>query len=90
MDDRSPWPPGAARWMARRDFLRLMGLGTASLLAGPTAAGADPSAAADFQKMVPADKQLTPEWIASLYARGSRTVYRGTDLKLIGMPIGGI
>jgi len=44
----------------------------------------------DFEKLVPADKKLRPEWVRSLTERGERTVYRGTDLEKIGMPIGGI
>ena len=44
----------------------------------------------DFQKLVPADKKLSEDWIKSLTARGEPTVYRGKELKYIGMPIGGI
>ncbi len=51
---------------------------------------AGPFTRADFEKLVPADKKLSPEWVKSLTARGERTVYRGEDLKLIGMPIGGL
>jgi uncharacterized protein (DUF608 family) len=51
---------------------------------------AGPFTRADFDKLVPADKKLSREWIESLYARGSRTVYRGGELKYIGMPVGGI
>ena len=67
----------------RRGFLRVVGLGTAALAAGRLPAMAEPF-------VVPADKKLTSEWIASLYARGDHTVYRGGDLKLIGMPVGGL
>ena len=51
---------------------------------------AGPFDRADFGKLVPADKKLSPEWIQSLFARGARTVYRGTDLEKIGMPVGGL
>ena len=51
---------------------------------------AGPFQASDFQKLIPADKKLSKEWIASLFARGTRTVYRGAELDKIGMPIGGI
>ena len=51
---------------------------------------ASASVSDDFEKIVPSDKKLSAEWIKSLYERGTRTVYRGADLKLIGMPIGGI
>jgi uncharacterized protein (DUF608 family) len=39
---------------------------------------------------VPADKKLSREWVASLFARGRSTWYAGDDLLTIGMPIGGI
>jgi uncharacterized protein (DUF608 family) len=51
---------------------------------------AGPFTRADFEKLVPADKKLSPEWVKSLTARGEREVYRGADLTKIGMPIGGI
>ena len=51
---------------------------------------AGPFTIADFDKLVPADKKLAPEWVKSLTARGTPTVYRGEELKYIGMPVGGI
>jgi uncharacterized protein (DUF608 family) len=51
---------------------------------------AGPFTRQDFEKLVPADKKLRPEWVASLTARGERTVYRSAELDRIGMPIGGI
>ena len=77
---------------ARRDFLRLVGASaTAALAFRPWQfAMAGPFTRADFEKLVPADKKLSPEWVKSLTARGEREVYRGADLAKIGMPIGGI
>ncbi len=40
--------------------------------------------------LVPADKHLSAEWKASLFARGSKDVWTGEALDAIGMPIGGI
>ena len=51
---------------------------------------AGPFTRAEFEQLVPADKKLSPEWVASLTARGQREVYRGADLARIGMPVGGI
>ena len=51
---------------------------------------AGPFTRADFEKLVPADKKLSPDWVKSLFARGTRAVYRGRELDKIGMPIGGI
>ena len=51
---------------------------------------AGPFTRKDFERLVPADKKLAPDWVRSLTDRGERSVYRGTDLDKIGMPIGGI
>jgi hypothetical protein len=75
---------------SRRRFLKASSLTAAGLafLRWPVMAG--PFTREDFNRLVPADKKLRPEWVKSLFARGERTVYRGADLKNIGMPIGGI
>ena len=49
-----------------------------------------PFRGADFEKLVPSDKKLRPEWVKSLFERGSPEVLRGDDLKFVGMPVGGI
>jgi uncharacterized protein (DUF608 family) len=51
---------------------------------------AGPFESSEFAKLVPADKKLSPQWVRSLFERGAPTVYRGDDLKYIGMPIGGL
>ena len=51
---------------------------------------AGPFAAEDFEKIIPSDKKLSKDWIASLYARGEPLTATGDDLKFIGMPINGI
>lgn len=79
----------AERW-ARRDFLRTLGAGTGLLAANPWSAMAGPFTRPDFEKLVPADKRLRPEWVKSLTERGTRTVYRGKELETIGMPVGGL
>lgn len=74
---------------SRRDFLKLVGLGAATVATGlPVMAG--PFEAADFANVVPADKKLDPQWVKSLFERGARTVYQGAELEKIGMPVGGI
>ncbi len=81
---------GCRTGLDRRGFLKLAGLATGAVaLAGlPTVAG--PFAREDFERLVPADKRLKPEWVESLFARGTPTVYRGPESRLIGMPVGGI
>ena len=81
---------GCRDTLPRRDFLRLTALSAAGLLSSRFPAVAGPFADADFDKLVPADKQLSHDWIASLYSRGEPTVYRGPDLRFIGMPVGGL
>ncbi len=84
-----PRPEPAARWR-RRDFLWAASLGAGALAAQPWRAMAGPFTRKDFEKLVPSDKKLHPEWVRSLTERGERTVYRGGDLETIGMPVGGI
>lgn len=73
----------------RRNFLRIAGVGSAGLYAGlPLIAG--PFSSSDFQDIVPIDKKLSPEWVKSLFERGKPQVYKGEELKYIGMPVGGI
>lgn len=85
--------PSGSQPLARRDFLRAVGAG-AALLTQPwhTVFGAiaGPFSADDFEKLVPADKKFSAEWLKSLFERGAPTVYRGAELAHIGMPIGGI
>ncbi len=80
--------PGGCSGPTRRQVLR-----AAALLPGlPFMAG--PFRQSDFEKLVPADKKLNPEWVKSLYARGTRTIYGGAgrmaELEKIGMPVGGV
>jgi hypothetical protein len=82
----------SAAGLARRDFLKRLGTGAAAALAFHPwrFAMAGPFTRADFEKLVPADKKLSAEWLKSLTARGEREVYRGVDLEKIGMPVGGV
>jgi non-lysosomal glucosylceramidase len=76
--------------LARRDFLKFATLGASAAALAPWQSMAGPFTRADFEKLVPADKKLSPAWVESLFARGTRAEYRGEDLKKIGMPVGGI
>ncbi len=75
---------------SRREFLRRSALTAASVAVLRLPAMAGPFSRADFERLVPADKKLGEAWVKSLFARGSRTVYRGAELEKIGMPVGGI
>jgi uncharacterized protein (DUF608 family) len=79
----------ARRGLTRREAVKFLGLGAAALTSRLTLM-AGPFQPGDFESLVPADKKLDPQWVKSLFARGSREVYRGTDLEKIGMPVGGI
>lgn len=88
----APAPATPPAGFTRRDFLRLTGLSASAALAfhpWPSAM-AGPFTRDDFERLVPADKKLAPEWLKSLTARGEREVYRGADLAKIGMPVGGV
>ena len=77
------------RRLTRREAVKFLGLGAATLASRATLM-AGPFEPSDFEKLVPGDKKLDPQWVQSLFARGNREIYRGTDLEKIGMPIGGI
>ena len=75
--------------LSRRNFLRLAGAGSLVFYAGmPLTAG--PFVASDFDGLVPVDKKLSPAWVKSLFERGTPQVYKGEELKYIGMPVGGL
>ena len=74
----------------RRDLLLLAGSGAVAWGVSRLPAMAGPFEDADFEQLVPRDKKLTPEWVKSLFARGEPEVYSGSELELIGMPVGGL
>ena len=75
----------------RRSFLSFAGAATAGVLSGLPAVRRTYAQAVDgVDHFVPEDKQLTRQWIALLTAKGKRKVYRGEELRTIGMPCGGI
>ena len=79
--------------IGRREFIKLAGAGAASLsvAGGGLSAIAGPFSAADVSDhFVPTDKKLDPKWIKDLLAKGQPTVYGGSDLATIAMPVGGI
>jgi len=82
MDEKGP-----DATMPRRDFIRLTGAAAVVAAGGPMIRTQTTS---EFAKLVPAEKDLPADWVKSLTARGERAVYRGKDLKFIGMPVGGV
>jgi uncharacterized protein (DUF608 family) len=78
--------------MGRRDFLRGVGVGMAWLAATPSMrVVAGPfSEGGGGDHFIPADKKLAPEWLRVLRERGGATWYTGSDLRTIGMPVGGV
>ena len=74
----------------RRAFLKSSGLTALMLMAGKYNIMAGPFSENDFDHIVPSDKKLSKEWIASLYERGKPLTASGGELKYIGMPINGI
>ncbi len=76
--------------LPRRDFFKLTGTAAAGLVFSNWPVMAGPFSREDFDHWVPADKKLHPDWVKSLFARGEPTVYRGKELRFIGMPVGGI
>ena len=74
----------------RRQFLAATGLAFSSLAFTSLPAVAGPFEAQDFDELVPREKKLRPEWLASLTQRGEPEVFRGRALDYLGMPVGGI
>ncbi len=88
----SPNSCGCGSSIKRRIFLKILGAGTgATVLPVGTHVMAGPFSKADLSNhLIPADKKLTPEWLASLTQRGAAEVFKGEQLRYVGMPIGGI
>ncbi len=80
---------GCGPVLPRREFLAIAGVGLAELFAAGDAV-AGPFERKDFEALIPPDKKFRPDWLASLTARGAPETYSGTDLRFIGMPVGGI
>lgn len=74
--------------LTRRTFLSLSAAGvTTAMLASRAEAAEALGRSEDDLVLVPADKGLDPDWVASLAERGEPTVY--SDPTYIGMPVGG-
>ncbi|GAC13808.1 hypothetical protein [Aliiglaciecola lipolytica] len=75
----------------RRKFIKSSASLTAfMLMAGSRNVMAGPFLKSDFDSVIPSDKKLSKEWLASLYERGKPMSATGKNLKYIGMPINGI
>ena len=74
----------------RREFLKRASLAAGVLAFQPWRTMAGPFTREDFDHLVPADKKLSADWVKSLFARGTPEVLRGSELKFVGLPIGGI
>ena len=74
----------------RREFLKRASLAAGVLAFHPWRTMAGPFTREDFDHLVPAEKKLSPDWVKSLFARGKPEVLHGSELKYVGMPVGGI
>jgi non-lysosomal glucosylceramidase len=77
----------------RRDFMALTAAGAAGAALNSTLLPvmAGPFEENEYLKIIPIDKKLNPQWLASLTARGKPTVVtEPSALQHIGMPIGGL
>lgn len=82
-------PLGNVWRLPRRNFLRFAAAGTLGLMVRGVDAE-DVSSASDAPLLVPLDKKLSPQWVQSLYERGTPRIHRGDELRFIGMPVGGL
>ncbi len=74
----------------RKDFLKISTATTLGWVFAPRPVMGGPFTREDFDHVVPADKKLAPDWVKSLFERGTPEVLRGSELKYVGMPVGGI
>lgn len=80
-----------ARKVSRRTMLKGSLAGLAGSYLMPTLGpAAGPFSAQDYRNLVPEDKKLTPEWIASLFDRGEEPWVGPEGVRTIGMPVGGL
>jgi len=86
--------PSEPLHIGRRRFLQVAGAGVVAttLSRGPMRVMAGPFDETDTVSghLIPADKKLSPEWVRSLFERGTKEVFSGESLDTIGMPCGGI
>jgi uncharacterized protein (DUF608 family) len=77
--------------LSRRDFLRIASFASLSVpfWANRSWAAGEP-VPTGVSHFVPKDKNLSAEWFKNLALRGTKEVFRGEELKFIGMPVGGI
>ncbi|MFI5385930.1 MAG: GH116 family glycosyl hydrolase [Fimbriimonadales bacterium] len=76
---------------SRRTMLKMAGGATLGLgFAGKILAVLEDGTLVLQDHFVPAEKNLSSEWKASLYTRGTKEVWSGEALDAIGMPVGGI
>jgi len=75
--------------VSRRAFVGAIGLGLPAA-ATVREACAGPFALADFEKLVPPDKKLDPDWVKRLFERGGPEPVTGPALQHVGMPVGGL
>lgn len=74
----------------RREVLQVLGASALAAMSRPWEALAGPFSLVDFTDLVPRDKKLRPEWLAGLVERGTPEVWKGEELRFLGMPVGGI
>lgn len=91
--------PNSNHSVKRRDFLRSAALGVAAATGNTWAGAATAHAIAAKESgsqspaskpIIPANKDISVQWLDSLSARGEPKVYRGDDPRFIGMPVSGI
>ena len=78
--------------MQRRFFLKTSGIFAAGMYANRARAIAGPFLPGELVHNIPVDKKLDPQWVRSLFQRGSVSKYfkSKNELNFIGMPVGGI
>ena len=85
--------PGCCGSASRREFLRVAGSGVVALTLGESGRRQPPSSQPATRiagNLIPADKNLPADWVASLTRRGAPAAVTGKALETVGMPVGGV
>ncbi|CAN5718674.1 non-lysosomal glucosylceramidase [soil metagenome] len=82
---------GAEKMKAQNEGTRFTRRGVLRTLAAiPLATSLGNPQTVPTRPLIPADKRLAPDWVRGLTERGEPEIFRGDELRYVGMPVGGI
>lgn len=76
--------------VSRRKILKMAGSAAGASVGGRLLAMFDDGSIIRQGHTIPANKNLSSDWVKSLTVRGTKEVWKGDELDSVGMPVGGI